>query len=609
MTIIYNKHLHVLNAKIKNINERHNLSKAMNIPISAVLVTFNEDFYLRECLQSISWANEIVLCDMGSTDGTIAIAKELGCKIVDIDKAEYVESVRSMAVSHCRNEWVCFMDPDFVFPVGSLNTVHKVLSENESVSCINFSYRNHYGGRPVRYGRWGRGGIYPLLFKRSAMELRPILHNGFKLTHGVQYDMPKKYYIKHMWIRDDAHFMKKHTKYISHEGSRRFQLGMTPSNDGYIRLLLKCLYYYIFKGGVLDGSVGYYLLKKNIWYEIQSENKLRELYHSVAEKYISECKICGSTKQLPVRSLYDDRYGYNSIFILYVCANCQHKTIMPEISADEIGQLYTNYYPRSTFSEKEHVPYAPVGVIRSWLDGMRSHAFMWVPKNVKVLDVGCGYAQSLGYHTGRGCECYGVEADSNVKKVVDMYGYKIYIGLFDSTIYEKDFFDYITLDQVAEHLSNPAEMLRGIASILKPSGKIILSTPNSSGWGSFVFRRRWINWHAPYHCNFFSVKSLHTVANDAGLVVEVMRTITPSEWLKYQWIHTIMYPPVGVASTFWVNKDKRNYNRKLKKIIFYLATSISYTSHKLRINHLITRLFDILGVGDNYVVIMRKKDL
>lgn len=261
--------------------------------------------------------------------------------------------------------------------------------------------------------------------------------------------------------------------------------------------------------------------------------------------------------------------------------------------------MYSEYYPRSVLNlESYKVPEEKSGFL-AWFNGEKSSAFRWVPKNVRVLDIGCGFGESLGYYESRGCDVYGVEADENIRRVAERFGYKVHVGLFTPDIYEPDFFDYVTMAQVIEHVTDPVETLKGVARVLKPGGYAVLSTPNSNGWGARAFGRRWINWHVPYHIQQFSLKSMQIVAKAAGLIIEKHKTITSSEWLYYQWIHLATYPKIGEPSVFWSQKRELSFKQKLfLRLLAYL--------HMTKIDHLITRLFDGMNLGDNSIVILRK---
>jgi SAM-dependent methyltransferase len=315
-----------------------------------------------------------------------------------------------------------------------------------------------------------------------------------------------------------------------------------------------------------------------------------------------KCPVCASDSTSELDKLWDDRYAYPGRFTKMGCAGCGHIFLVCGLTARQLGDLYTNYYPRKSLDINKYHAYVEQDGFLAWINGLGSSAFRWVPVGVRVLDVGCGFGESIGYHAARGCDVYGVEADENIRRVIEKFGYKIHVGLFDENIYERDFFDYVTMDQVIEHVTDPITALQGIERILKPGGVVILSTPNANGWGANLFKKRWINWHAPYHLQFFSNHSIRIAAEKAGLVLTSTTTVTSSDWLLYQWIHLIAYPKLGSPSWFW-SPDKSNATI-LKKIFVEILVFF----HKTKINHLITRIFDGLNFGDNCVYILKKPE-
>ena len=84
----------------------------MSDKISVVVHTYNNEKIIRECLESIKDFDEIVLCDMYSTDKTLDIAKEYNCKIIMHENIGCVDPARNFAISHASNKWVLVVDSD-----------------------------------------------------------------------------------------------------------------------------------------------------------------------------------------------------------------------------------------------------------------------------------------------------------------------------------------------------------------------------------------------------------------------------------------------------------------------------------------------------------------
>jgi 2-polyprenyl-3-methyl-5-hydroxy-6-metoxy-1,4-benzoquinol methylase len=313
---------------------------------------------------------------------------------------------------------------------------------------------------------------------------------------------------------------------------------------------------------------------------------------------MQKCVICNGDLTA-FNSLYDDRFGYPGMFTILSCAACGHKSLEAQFTAEELGKLYTEYYPRSLYSLDDYQPHGQLTVFQAWLEGARSCAYRWVPPKVRILDIGCGFGETLGFHTKRGCDVYGVEADENIRRVAGKFGYNVHVGLFDPSVYEPGFFDYVTMDQVIEHVTDPVQTLRDIATVLRPGGHAILGTPNANGWGALVFGARWVSWHIPYHLQFFSRKSMEHAAEQAGFELEQVKTVTSSEYLHLQWNHMAFRPNPGRKSRFWVPPPNISFQKAVFKTLGWL--------HRAKFNHLVTRLFDALSIGDNFLFILRKR--
>ncbi len=240
-----------------------------HIQITVIVCTYNEDIYLKECLESVSFAGEIIVCDMGSTDNTRTIAEQCGAKIIEIPKAEFVEKARAAAVSYATSPWILFMDPDFIYPSNKHSIIESELLRDPSLTCVKMLYKNYYIGQPVNSGLWRMVHRYPILFKKDSMELRPILHNGWNLKQGNTFEPDRSIYLQHMWISSEQQFYAKHWRYIQNEGVRRITDNSKYSPLSFISYVSKQI-----KRGVIglisSDKLAFDLLKKSIWYEYES---------------------------------------------------------------------------------------------------------------------------------------------------------------------------------------------------------------------------------------------------------------------------------------------------------------------------------------------------
>lgn len=314
------------------------------------------------------------------------------------------------------------------------------------------------------------------------------------------------------------------------------------------------------------------------------------------------CPVCrGNATPKRLTGLYDDRYGYPGYFDLRECRTCAHQFLDSQFTGEELGRLYTDFYPRSRVALEQWRPHRELGRFRLWLNRERSAVFRWVPRQCRVLDVGCGFGESLGYHRARGCVVQGVEADENIRRIGERYGFDVRVGLFRAADYPANSFDFVTFDQVIEHSATPVQLLADAAAVLRPGGTLLLSTPNARSLSARLLGRRWVHRHPPYHLQLFCRRSLAAAAAAAGLRVEWIRLITPPRWYGFQWLHLISRPVAGQPSIFWRAGSPWPLGRLVaRKLLSGLG--------RLGVNHLLAFALDGCRQGDNLVVALRKNE-
>lgn len=310
---------------------------------------------------------------------------------------------------------------------------------------------------------------------------------------------------------------------------------------------------------------------------------------------ISDCAICHESAPF-WHDLHDDRHGYPGHFAYHRCPACGLIFQRHFMDAAVLARLYSEYYPRSVFSEADWQPYTWSPSLASWLAG-RSSAYMYIPESVRILDIGCGFGNALGYHRDRRCSVHGTEMDANAQRIAAAQHLDIRHGVFNPADWEPASFDYVTLDQVLEHIYEPLQLLRDIRVVVKPGGTLLLTTPNAGSLTAKLFGQRWIHCHPPYHVMLYTRTAVARVLHDAGFIVEKIRTVTASAWMQYQFIHNRMHGEEGEKSPFWDPRATRELSLKEERWL-RLADRL----HRSHVFSLATRLLDCSGAGDNLIV-------
>ena len=84
--------------------------------ISVVINTYNAEKYLERVLEAVKGFDEILICDMYSTDNTIPIAQKYNCTIIYHENTGYVEPARNYAIQSAKYPWVLVIDADEIVP-------------------------------------------------------------------------------------------------------------------------------------------------------------------------------------------------------------------------------------------------------------------------------------------------------------------------------------------------------------------------------------------------------------------------------------------------------------------------------------------------------------
>jgi len=130
--------------------------------------------------------------------------------------------------------------------------------------------------------------------------------------------------------------------------------------------------------------------------------------------------------------------------------------------------------------------------------------------NGRLLDIGCAAGGFLWEMRNQGgWDVRGVEVDAaSVDFARRKLGLDVYHGTMGESCFPDDYFDVVTMWDVIEHLYDPFETLIEIRRVLKPGGKLIISTPNADSWDAYFFGRYWIGLDFPRHLYVFSPGTL-----------------------------------------------------------------------------------------------------
>jgi len=274
------------------------------VPVSVIVPIKNEAAGLPRCLASVKWADEILVVDSASTDGSIAIAQQHGAKVVQFEFNGTWPKKKNWALENLpfRNEWVFVLDADEVLPLEAETEFAQAIADGGDIAGYWINRRFMF------MGRWLRHAYYPnwnlRLFRHALGRYEKLtdaptnsgdneVHEHVLLNGGTA---KLKVEIDHYAFPSIDFFVEKHNRYSNWEAGvaadtlldssskkissrtvgRRRKL-KTLSRQLPFRPLLRFLYVYVWQKGFLDGAEGYYFARLHGFYEFLSVAKTREL--------------------------------------------------------------------------------------------------------------------------------------------------------------------------------------------------------------------------------------------------------------------------------------------------------------------------------------------
>ncbi|MCL0085272.1 glycosyltransferase family 2 protein [Thermodesulfovibrionales bacterium] len=165
------------------------------VPLSIAVITKNEEERLPDCLRSVSFADETVVVDSISTDKTVEIAKEFGCRVFVEDWKGYGPQ-RNSAIGKCKHDWVLVIDADERVPLETKKAIFNIL-KNPTANAYNFPRKNFFRNRWIKHCGWWpdrdtrlinkqyckyEGSIHPKLIVEGKINFleHPIEHFSYK---------------------------------------------------------------------------------------------------------------------------------------------------------------------------------------------------------------------------------------------------------------------------------------------------------------------------------------------------------------------------------------------------------------------------------------------
>ncbi len=244
------------------------------IPLSVVVLTKNEQARIIQCLDSVRWADEIIVVDDGSSDETVEITRRYTDKVF-IRKMDIEGKQRNWAYAQARNTWILSLDADETVTPELRSEIKKVLSENPIENGFTIPRRNYIGNYWVKYGGW-----YPSpqlkLFKKHKFRYEEVaVHPRAFMDEPCGH---LKSDIIHYSYKNLEDFLNKLNNQTSREAQKWFNQNKPMRLYRFLwRTLDRFVRTYIGRKGYKDGFIGFLVAFNAGLYQFISYLKYREM--------------------------------------------------------------------------------------------------------------------------------------------------------------------------------------------------------------------------------------------------------------------------------------------------------------------------------------------
>ena len=196
------------------------------------------------------------------------------------------------------------------------------------------------------------------------------------------------------------------------------------------------------------------------------------------------CKFCGRNCLLRYRALQDYYFQTDLCSDYWECKSCQ--VLQSKFDGDKLAQAYSKYYTQKPIIQKDYKLQTFLFYLLNKFHRitrlpffMNRRPFLGAPRysfnsNSKVLDFGYGSGQKLDFFVEIFDECHGYDLYPQNINHLRQKGVIIHTNILSIP---KNF-DYIILDNVIEHVEDPAKIINYMLSLLRFGGTLILITPN-----------------------------------------------------------------------------------------------------------------------------------
>ena len=229
--------------------------------VSVYIIAYNEAEKVRATVESALWADEVIVVDSWSTDGTAEIAASLGARVAQVKFTGFGD-LRNHALDACTNPWIFSLDADERCTPEVAAEIRATIQQADAVDAYWVPRRNFFMGQWIRHSGWYPNFRQPQLFRQGALryDAQPV-HEGFVLNTSH----PLGTLRNAIWqfpFKDMGELLHKANRY-STLGAQKIAHKKITMGGALAHGVWAFIKHYVFKAGFLDGWPGFVIALGN----------------------------------------------------------------------------------------------------------------------------------------------------------------------------------------------------------------------------------------------------------------------------------------------------------------------------------------------------------
>ncbi len=245
--------------------------------LTVIIPTLNEEHNIKDVLESVAFADEIIVVDSYSTDKTIEKAR-LCTKYVFQHKFKDFSSQKNWALEQATNEWVLFVDADERISSALKSEIVATINLKTDYVAYSMHRNNYFLGKKVRFSGWQNDKVVRLIKKSKCRYNNKLVHESIDADGeiGLLHNP-----LLHYTYKNFDHYVNKLNHYSDLQSLESFQKNKKVNFFHFlIKPLFRFIKHYFIKQGFRDGYVGFVIAYLQSYAVFSRYVKLWQLYRT-----------------------------------------------------------------------------------------------------------------------------------------------------------------------------------------------------------------------------------------------------------------------------------------------------------------------------------------